>query len=492
MAITKRSDLNRPVNQTEWDNNWQHVKDLSDTDTDDGTKGFHLVHYPPLSGETGVVNYEYAYNNALRFIPSSLHASILDGTNTTALTTYIQAFFDAGEAQVLAVRDSYFPAGTYLTDTLYIPLGMWVHGDGHIETTARASTLFQQTSTGSGNDIFNFKSLQNGSLYYWYGKLTDFAIFGDSSNTTGFGIHTKDESANDVNFQDTAVIRNLSVRKFPEGGIRGTVGAFPLEINGIKFLWNNGPGIWLTRTATIQGIHLENISGDGNNGGVIKLEDFNDGFGHVTITNLKSEARINSDYSDAEHQTNAIDLDHCENLPLVVNGATHTSSIPDGANYKKPGSLIDISLGTAPSLSWSAVAIRVRGTDTGSDPFIVSGLSGINPPPYTTVNGIIGSKFQIFDGVLQYHRINNSDLDTTPSVSGGQVLLLTNSGATTITDFDDGAEGQLLIVSFQDGNTTLADGGNLLLAGGFSPDANDTITLIKLSTAWRELSRSVN
>jgi len=101
MAITKRSDLNRPVNQTEWDNNWQHVKDLSDTDTDDGTKGFHLVHYPPLSGETGVVNYEYPVGDVRRYGAT--------GDGITDDTVSLRAWATVGGDLVL-------PAGTYLFD----------------------------------------------------------------------------------------------------------------------------------------------------------------------------------------------------------------------------------------------------------------------------------------------------------------------------------------------------------------------------------------
>ena len=62
---------------------------LADTSTDDGTKGFHLVHYPPLSGETNIENHAFAVNNLFRYIPLSLHAGIIDRTDTTDLSAYI-------------------------------------------------------------------------------------------------------------------------------------------------------------------------------------------------------------------------------------------------------------------------------------------------------------------------------------------------------------------------------------------------------------------
>jgi len=87
ITITKRSDLTRRLTDDEVDANFQELADLSDTATDDGTKGFHLVHYPPLSGETGVVNYEYPWNDARRFGVTA------DGVtdDTTALTNFFTA-----------------------------------------------------------------------------------------------------------------------------------------------------------------------------------------------------------------------------------------------------------------------------------------------------------------------------------------------------------------------------------------------------------------
>lgn len=43
------------------------LADLASTATDDGTKGFHLVSYPPLSLETGVTNPEYKYGDVRRY-----------------------------------------------------------------------------------------------------------------------------------------------------------------------------------------------------------------------------------------------------------------------------------------------------------------------------------------------------------------------------------------------------------------------------------------
>lgn len=64
--------------------------------------------------------------NVLDFIPTAYHAGIADGTNTTALTTWIQAAIDAAEAIVRspgtnrAGAEVYFPRGIYLTGALTV------------------------------------------------------------------------------------------------------------------------------------------------------------------------------------------------------------------------------------------------------------------------------------------------------------------------------------------------------------------------------------
>jgi len=457
----------------------------------DGTSSS-VQYYQHKDGEIGVVNYQIPYNNVLRFIPQNLHLKIWLGTNTTLLTNYLQNALDSAEGNIFAVSKVTLPAGTYLTDTLYVPLGLWFDGEGHTETTGRTVTKLVQSSSGN-NDVLRFKSLSGGSLFYWYGRITNISIFGDPTATAGFGIHTKDSAGNDVIFQDTTVIRDLTIRRMPQGGINCTSGAFPLTIGPMKLLFNNGPGITCKRITQYQGIHFLDVSGDGNNGGLIKLDTLNDGNSNVTITNLKSEARVNADYGSAEHQLNAIVLSNCDGLPITINGATHTSSIPDGAYYKKPGDLVQVT-GNTPSLSWSAVGIRVRSTDTGSDPYIIGGVSGINAPNYKITHGLLNVQFQLYNSIVILQRGNNSDGDVTPSVKNMQSILLTNSAATTITDFDNGTDSQLLIVSFQDANTTISSNANILLQGSsaFTGSTNDTLTLMKVATSWREIARSVN
>jgi hypothetical protein len=86
------------------------------------------------------------------------------------------------------------------------------------------------------------------------------------------------------------------------------------------------------------------------------------------------------------------------------------------------------------------------------------------------------------------------DADTTPSVDRGRVFSVANTGATSITAFDNAEVGQIYTFIFADANTTVVDGANLHLAGGanFVSSADDVLTLVWDGTHWYEVSRSVN
>lgn len=81
--------------------------------------------------------------------------------------------------------------------------------------------------------------------------------------------------------------------------------------------------------------------------------------------------------------------------------------------------------------------------------------------------------------------------DTTPSVGGGSIFKTNNSGATSITTFDNGRNGQHVIVIFGDANTTLVNSATLEVSGdaNFTGAAGDTKTFVLDGTVWREVSQ---
>jgi len=86
--------------------------------------------------------------------------------------------------------------------------------------------------------------------------------------------------------------------------------------------------------------------------------------------------------------------------------------------------------------------------------------------------------------------------DTTPSVDEVSILKFgANSGATAVTQLDDGREEQtiLLVCTSSTNSVTIADGGNFALSAAWAPDNNDTLSLYTISgTTWIETARSTN
>jgi len=93
-----------------------------------------------------------------------------------------------------------------------------------------------------------------------------------------------------------------------------------------------------------------------------------------------------------------------------------------------------------------------------------------------------------------------TDTDATPSVTGGSNFITGNTGATTITQFDDGIDGQHIRIEFGDTNTTIQAGANIRMQGGntsptydFGPgNVGDVIWFTKSGTEWIEDTRSLN
>ena len=86
-----------------------------------------------------------------------------------------------------------------------------------------------------------------------------------------------------------------------------------------------------------------------------------------------------------------------------------------------------------------------------------------------------------------------SNDDTTPSVSGGNVFKTAtgHSAATNITMFDDGINGQVIIIISSNpvNATTIVDGGNLLINGNWVDGAERVLALVFDGTNWYEIYR---
>lgn len=95
---------------------------------------------------------------------------------------------------------------------------------------------------------------------------------------------------------------------------------------------------------------------------------------------------------------------------------------------------------------------------------------------------------------LERAHVTFADGDTSPTVAGSRLFKTANTGATSITTFDDAIAGQQITIIIGDANTTLVDGATLVLAGSanWTPAATDTWSGVYDGTAWYETGRSDN
>jgi hypothetical protein len=110
----------------------------------------------------------------------------------------------------------------------------------------------------------------------------------------------------------------------------------------------------------------------------------------------------------------------------------------------------------------------------------------------TTANGLL-TVAGIARGGIAHRAGTYTAGSTTPSVSGITFMTIANSSATTITNFTNGVEGQIIYLYFADTNTTI-NRSNAYLSGGanFTSTHHDILALINYSGFWYEVSRSVN
>ena len=120
-----------------------------------------------------------------------------------------------------------------------------------------------------------------------------------------------------------------------------------------------------------------------------------------------------------------------------------------------------------------------------------TGIVNSGSTTYRIVDNTVQSITNSDSGIIQSVFV---DGDTTPDVSLNVPFLTVNTGATSITTFDNGLTNQILVLTFGDANTTLVDGATLQLHGGdnFVSTTVDTMILIYEGTKWIEVSRSVN
>lgn len=112
------------------------------------------------------------------------------------------------------------------------------------------------------------------------------------------------------------------------------------------------------------------------------------------------------------------------------------------------------------------------------------GVAISNPTAKIDAAGTIRGSFLTREGTYT----NGS---TTPSVDGISYMAINNTSPTTITNFTNGTTGQILVLKFNDSNTTINRANTYLLnSTNYSSVANGMLTLIFIGVYWYELCRS--
>lgn len=104
-------------------------------------------------------------------------------------------------------------------------------------------------------------------------------------------------------------------------------------------------------------------------------------------------------------------------------------------------------------------------------------------------DGAVTAELNINDAFFQTNKGEEAliaDGNTTPSVELYGRFRTNNTGATSITDFEDGYNGQELTVRFTDGNTTLVNSGSLITGtgGNIVVNAGRVGIFYRFQTAW--------
>lgn len=102
------------------------------------------------------------------------------------------------------------------------------------------------------------------------------------------------------------------------------------------------------------------------------------------------------------------------------------------------------------------------------------------------------NSFLLIDTAINIVLGTYTEGDATPSVFGMNQINISNSSLVTITDFDDGINGQEITLYFSDSNTTVSNSMYLKDSLAWTPSAHDILKMRYNGTAWHEVSRSYN
>lgn len=422
----------------------------------------------------------------LRFLGGGFDHDLLSVTRNTNSLIEDNSFVNGGSSGAMVALGN--TGNRYLRNrvegTLGVSRGLWV---GNVSTAnAEHYALIE------GNLI----SASGGTGIVLTGDHLR-ALGNRSNNNAGSGIAISSSvSTGGVNTQHVVIANNFLQDNLFHG-VQADCSAttdFVADVTlaGNMLSGNAGTGIYVLRAKrwTITGNHAY----DNTTAGII--------VDNASIVNVTGNSLYDSRTGGSRTQQNGL---------RVVSADGNTSEVIASANLIYNNTTIGLLMGANAgktlanalitgnmSRSNSTHGIHLTEVDVGS----VTQISMIGNN--TTTNTTSDLRIDPTDVIIENNVFNTTsgahpnlyktftDLDTTPSVAGRKFFRTNNTGATTITMFDDGTPGQEITIYFADANTAITDGGNLKLNAAFTSTADDTMRLIFTAGVWYELSRSVN
>jgi hypothetical protein len=385
-------------------------------------------------------------------------AAVADAAPFTATGVRAQWGFDgtdainAALAEVSALayssggnRDVYLH-GTYRATQIVVPHRVSLRGGGWGSMSAEYpdwdGTVLHQLP-GSEKDFIVF---EGSSTFVGPQVLSDINVVGPERNvigkpwTLGSGLAFRRVDGTALTPQDGAYFTRLHFAGFPEHGIDLPNGGVPFTLDQCRVFYNGGCGVKYqsANSSRTQGVHFQNVSGDGNRLGLLYFQTVGR-LGSIVVTNLKSEAAPagsnipQSGFQLAEDcQMSAIVFDECDGTPVIVNGVTH---ILGGASKGAgPAILIKSATNKRPRVMFNAVANRVTGSETGPTTDAVTlrdQVAGVDIPR-TTVSGhwpldardstVIDSAFTVVDDLDNTKRFNFNAADIATGTTRAYVM----------------------------------------------------------------------
>lgn len=258
---------------------------------------------------------------------------------------------------------------------------------------------------------------------------------------------------------------------------------------GIEFYSNSG--------ADVRGKVLADNNGrvyiDDNGGGGVVLQA-NGGSGNVGIGDVPKtqHSNVTDSLNVGSHLTFQRTKDTYISSNFYYNSSDVGKSIASGYS---PVYLQDVINGKHQWFNGTASATGADETVSIQPLMTIDSSGNVGIGVTSVTSGVTLDVAGTIKGGIANKKGTYTDGDTTPSVAGISYLRIANTVATTITDFDDAVEGQVIYLEFANSNTTV-NRSNAYLSGGtnFTGSANDMLVLFYSSstTLWHEISRSVN